>query len=171
MEYTCSYSSPIGEMTMASDGTHLTGLWFNGQKYFGSTLERDCRDLQADRAGEGLPVFARTKRWLDAYFAGERPISRPPLAPRGSAFRQKVWGLLMDIPYGETRTYGELARILSGGAEGMSAQAVGGAVGHNPISVIIPCHRVLGSGGQLTGYAGGLDKKEYLLKLERRERR
>lgn len=97
-------------------------------------------------------------------------MSRPPLAPKGSAFRRQVWELLLAIPYGETRTYGDLAKDLSGEKTGMSAQAVGGAVGHNPISIIIPCHRVLGSGGQLTGYAGGLDKKEYLLKLERRER-
>lgn len=170
MEYTCGYSSPIGEMTMASDGTHLTGLWFNGQKYFGSTLEREHKNLPGDGGEKGIPVFAQTKKWLDAYFAGNRPASRPPLAPRGSAFRQQVWEILMEIPYGETVTYGEIAGKMSGGGIGMSAQAVGGAVGHNPISIIIPCHRVLGSSGQLTGYAGGLDKKEYLLKLERRGR-
>ncbi len=185
MEYTCGYSSPIGEMTMASDGRQLTGLWFNGQKYFGSTLEREYRALPGDGGESELPVFARTKKWLDVYFAGERPASRPPLAPKGSAFRQKVWKILMEIPYGETITYKEIAgRLFEERAEekgvekrgekrrrGMSAQAVGGAVGHNPISIIIPCHRVLGCGGQLTGYAGGLDKKEYLLKLEEKERR
>lgn len=169
MEYTCGYSSPIGEMTMASDGIHLTGLWFNGQKYFGSTLDKEHKELPADRKEE-IPVFGQTKRWLDAYFAGESLPSRLPLAPRGSAFRQQVWEILMEIPYGETVTYGEIAGKMSGGGSGMSAQAVGGAVGHNPISIIIPCHRVLGSSGQLTGYAGGLDKKEYLLKLERRGR-
>ena len=170
MEYTCGYSSPIGEMTMASDGIHLTGLWFDGQKYFGSTLDKEREELPEHRAGEDIPVFGQTKKWLDAYFAGERPMSRPPLAPKGSAFRRQVWELLLAIPYGKTRTYGDLAKAMSGEKTGMSAQAVGGAVGHNPISIIIPCHRVLGSGGQLTGYAGGLDKKEYLLKLERRER-
>ena len=116
-------------------------------------------------------MFARTKRWLDAYFAGMRPEPLPPLAPKGSPFRQKVWRALLQIPYGETVTYGEIAEQISGGKAGMSAQAVGGAVGHNPISIIIPCHRVLGSGGKLTGYAGGLEKKEYLLKLEGKERR
>ena len=169
MEYTCSYSSPLGEMTMASDGTYLTGLWFNGQKYFGSTLRKAHEDLPGDRAQKEIPVFAQTKKWLDAYFAGKCPAFLPPLAPKGSPFRQKVWELLLAIPYGETRTYGELAKILSGEKTGMSAQAVGGAVGHNPISIIIPCHRVLGSGGQLIGYAGGLDKKKYLLVLEGKE--
>lgn len=177
MEYICSYRSPIGEMIMASDGEHLTGLWFQGQKYFASTLGEKYTDLQGD--GSHLPVFAQTKKWLDVYFAGEQPASLPPLAPKGSAFRRQVWEILLEIPYGETVTYGEIARkVFGGGREdgeaekkrGMSAQAVGGAVGHNPISILIPCHRVLGSSGQLTGYAGGLDKKEYLLTLERKSR-
>ena len=155
MEYTCAYQSPIGPITLAGDGEKLTGLWFDGQKYFGATL--DPEHETAD-----LPVFDETRRWLDLYFAGEEPGAPPPLAPKGSSFRQAVWDVLSQIPRGETVTYGAIAQRLGV----RSAQAVGGAVGHNPISIIIPCHRVLGADGSLTGYAGGTEKKAYLLALE-----
>ncbi len=169
MLYTTQYSSPLGPILLASDGDNLVGLWLEGQKYFGGTVaeERVPRD--------DLPVFAMVREWLDEYFAGGKPdIARLPLAPRGSAFRRAVWALLCEIPYGTTTTYGELARIIAAqtaqtgrtGKAGMSGQAVGGAVGHNPISIVIPCHRVVGADGSLTGYAGGLEKKVRLLELE-----
>jgi len=157
------YSSPVGLLTLACDGEHLTGLWIEDQKYFGSTAPG------AMESGDGLPVLVQTAEWLDRYFAGERPdIRSVPLAPAGSPFRQAVWKLLQEIPYGEVVTYGALARRLAAqlGRRSMSSQAVGGAVGHNPISIIIPCHRVVGSDGSLTGYAGGLDRKRWLLEHE-----
>lgn len=146
---------------MASDGTALTGLWFNGQKYFAEGLAETA-------AAKTLPVFDEAVRWLDIYFGGRRPDFTPLLNLEGTAFRKEVWKLLLQIPYGQTTTYGELAAQLavSKGLKRMSAQAVGGAVGHNPISIIVPCHRVVGTGGSLTGYAGGLPKKLALLKLE-----
>lgn len=147
---------------MASDGTALTGLWFNGQKYFAEGLTETA-------AAKTLPVFDEAVRWLDIYFGGRRPDFTPPLnLEKGTAFRKEVWQLLLQIPYGENTTYGELAAQLAAkhGQKRMSAQAVGGAVGHNPISIIVPCHRVVGTGGSLTGYAGGLAKKLALLKLE-----
>lgn len=161
MQYIYSYQSPLGGITMASDGTALTGLWFDGQKYFAEGLTETA-------AAKTLPVFDETVRWLDIYFAGRRPDLTPPLNLQGTAFRKEVWQLLLQIPYGKTTTYGELAAQLAAhnGLKQMSAQAVGGAVGHNPISIIVPCHRVVGTGGSLTGYAGGLDKKLALLKLE-----
>ena len=167
MDFTSHYLSPIGGITLASDGTALTGLWFDGQKHFAATL--------ADEAIENpdLPVFVETRRCLDRYFAGKRPDFIPPLAPQGTPFRQKVWKILLDIPYGKTMTYGEIAKRMvetfhetSLRPTHMSPQAVGGAVGHNPISIIIPCHRVVGADGSLTGYAGGLERKEWLLQLE-----
>ena len=151
------YASPLGTLTLASDGENLTGLWIAGQKYFaaGTPTNLPARD--------DLPVFMQVRGWLDRYFAGERPAaSELPLAPQGSAFRQGVWRILCEIPYGQTVTYGEIAKRLGV----RSAQAVGGAVGHNPISIIIPCHRVLGSDGSLTGYAGGAQKKIWLLAHE-----
>lgn len=151
------YASPVGLLTLASDGENLTGLWIAGQKYFaaGTPTNLPARD--------DLPVFMQARGWLDRYFAGERPEpGELPLAPQGSAFRQRVWRVLCDIPYGQTVTYGEIARQLLVN----SAQAVGGAVGHNPISIIIPCHRVLGADGSLTGYAGGLAAKQWLLRHE-----
>lgn len=160
---TMIYPSPLGLLTLASDGEHLLGLWIEGQKYFGAPL--DC----AISPGESLPVFALAKDWLDRYFAGKKPeISQLPLAPSGSDFRQEVWKLLCEIPYGELTTYGEIAKKMAAkrNLPGMSAQAVGGAVGHNPISIIIPCHRVVGSTGSLTGYAGGIEKKRWLLSHE-----
>ena len=158
--YQTTLPSPVGRLTLASDGTALTGLWIEGQKYFASTLDADAIDAPA------LPVFLQTAQWLDAYFE-KRPLpALPPLAPKGSPFRQAVWQRLMQIPYGETTTYGALAASLR--AEGISAaaQAVGGAVGHNPILFLIPCHRVLGADGSLTGYAGGMEVKRRLLVLE-----
>ena len=161
MIQTAFYDAPYGRYVMAAEDGALTGLWLEGQKYFPSDLP--------EPSGEEAEIFARTRRWLDAYFAGRQPdVSALPMAPKGSAFAQSVWQLLLDIPYGQTVTYGELAKRLveRRGLAYMSAQAVGGAVGHNPISIIIPCHRVLGAKNQLTGYAGGLDVKTFLLKLE-----
>ena len=156
MEYVSAYPSPIGRITLAGNGRALTGLWFDGQKYFGATLSPVHQEADD-------PVFQQTRRWLDEYFQGRRPDFTPPLAPKGSPFRQAVWEALLQIPYGQTATYGALAKKL--GVK--SAQAVGGAVGHNPISLIIPCHRVLGADGSLTGYGGGLELKQTLLDLER----
>jgi len=150
-------------LTLASDGNALVGLWIDGQKYHGGgTFANMVRK-------DGLPIFALTKKWLDRYFNGERPkISELPLAPSGSEFRQAVWKILCEIPYGETVTYGNIAKEMAVKMkrERMSSQAVGNAVGHNPISIIIPCHRVVGSGGNLTGYAGGIEKKIKLLEHE-----
>ena len=161
MIYTTEYPSPLGAITLACDGEHIIGLWFNGQKYFGGILPKETEQ-------RAHPLFEDAKRWLDIYFSGKEPDFTPPLHPIGSAFRQSVWEILLQIPYGKTTTYGEIARQLSEkmGLSRMSAQAVGGAVGHNEISIIIPCHRVVGTNGSLTGYAGGIDKKGKLLKLE-----
>ncbi len=156
-----TYESPLGTYLMTEEDGALVGLWLIGQKYF-------PKELPPVGSGEGK-LFALTCRWLDRYFAGERPEpGELRLAPKGSAFAREVWELLLEIPYGETATYGQLAKELAQrrGLERMSAQAVGGAVGHNPISIIIPCHRVLGARGQLTGYAGGLEIKRRLLELE-----
>ena len=161
MDYTHHYVSPLGGITLASDGEYLTGLWFDGQKYFADTLH-------AQHEEKDLDVFRRTNRWLDIYFSGKEPDFTPPLRMRGTEFRQEVWQILLTIPFGKTMTYGEIAKILADqrGIKSMSAQAVGGAVGHNPISLIIPCHRVIGTNGALTGYAGGLEKKAWLLDME-----
>lgn len=162
MIYTDSYASPLGAITLASDGTALTGLWFDGQKYFGSTLPQEI----ARR--EDISVFAETKRWLDTYFSGKEPDFTPPLRYDMTSFRKAVCDIMLTIPYGHTMTYGEIAERLAArqGKAHMSAQAVGGAVGHNPISLIVPCHRVVGTNGSLTGYAGGIDRKVRLLELE-----
>lgn len=161
MVYTCHYESQLGGILLAADEIGLTGLWFDGQKYF-------ARELPAERTEKEMPILTETKRWLDIYFTGTEPDFLPPLHPIGSTFRQEVWKLLLQIPYGKTVTYGELARQLAEkrGLPRMSAQAVGGAVGHNQISVLIPCHRVVGANGSLTGYAGGIQKKVKLLELE-----
>ena len=158
----CHYESPLGGVLLAADEIGLTGLWFDGQKSF-------ARGLPADRVERETPALLEAKRWLDIYFSGKEPDFTPPLHPIGSAFRQSVWEILLQIPYGKTTTYGEIARQLAEKRKlpRMSAQAVGGAVGHNEISIIIPCHRVVGTNGSLTGYAGGIDKKVKLLKLER----
>ncbi|MDR3361616.1 MAG: methylated-DNA--[protein]-cysteine S-methyltransferase [Desulfovibrio sp.] len=163
MIFSTQYSSPLGSLSLASDGERLVGLWMEGQKYFGGTVAED-RIEKSD-----LPVFAAAKKWLDTYFAGQKPvISDLPLAPNGGAFRTVVWDILCEIPYGETITYGEIARTVAVrmNKARMSGQAVGGAVGHNPIAIIIPCHRVVGSNGSLTGYAGGINKKIKLLEHE-----
>lgn len=161
MTYIQHYASPLGGILLAANDIGLTGLWFDGQKYYADTLP-------AEHIERETPILTDAKRWLDVYFTGNEPDFKPPLHPVGSAFRQKVWKLLLQIPYGQAVTYGELARQLAEkqGAEHMSAQAVGCAVGHNPISLIIPCHRVVGTHGSLTGYAGGIDKKIMLLELE-----
>lgn len=162
MAYIFPYPSPLGEITVASNGQAITGLWFCGQKYYGATLRGETQQ-------KPLPVFAEAARWLDAYFAGKAPDFMPPLALEGSPFRMAVWELLQTIPYGHTMTYGAIAEQIAArrGLATMSAQAVGGAVGHNPIALMIPCHRVVGTGGSLTGYAGGIDKKTALLRLEK----
>ncbi len=163
MYYSTHYSSPVGPITLGSDGENLVGLWLEGQKYFGGTV------AEAMAQSDALPVFAAAKEWLDKYFAGKKPaISDLPLAPAGWTFRQIVWDILCRIPYGKVTTYGEIARkaAVAMNRPSMSGQAVGGAVGHNPISIIIPCHRVVGANGSLTGYAGGIDKKIQLLELE-----
>ena len=161
MDYTHHYESPLGGITQASDGATLTGLWFDGQKYFA-----DC--LADEREDKMLPVFEQTDRWLDIYFSGKEPDFVPPLSMRTTNFRKAVWNILLGIPYGHTMTYGEIAALIAKrkGVGRMSAQAVGGAVGHNAISLIIPCHRVVGTCGSLTGYAGGIDKKKKLLEME-----
>ena len=161
MIYTCTYLSPLGDVLLAADEIGLTGLWFEGQKYFANTLPDE-------RISQEMPILKETKRWLDIYFSGKEPEFTPSLHPEGSEFRQAVWQILLQIPYGQTITYGEIARRLEErqNTSHMSAQAVGGAVGHNEVSIIIPCHRVVGTNGSLTGYAGGIDKKIALLQLE-----
>ncbi|WP_367569460.1 methylated-DNA--[protein]-cysteine S-methyltransferase [Lacrimispora sp.] len=165
MYYSTTYSSPMGTITLACDdgGNNIVGLWTEGQKYHGDTIP------DAMTENNHMPVFHTAKKWLDRYFAGEKPdISELPLAPIGGEFRQGVWSILREIPYGEVMTYGSIAKKMAEkmGKESMSSQAVGGAVGHNPISIIIPCHRVVGSNGSLTGFAGGVQIKIRLLELE-----
>ncbi len=162
MVYTCKYKSPLGDILLAADEIGLAGLWFEGQKYFANTLP-DEHILQETE------ILTVAKKWLDVYFSGEEPKLIPPLHPTGSTFRLAVWKILLQIPYGQTITYGEIAGKMAEikNISHMSAQAVGGAVGHNEISIIIPCHRVVGTNGSLKGYAGGIDKKNSLLELER----
>ena len=192
MNYSDHYDSPLGGITLVSDGIVLTGLWFDGQKRFAATLASESKQ------SPNLPIFEQTRHWLDLYFAGHCPDFTPPLAPQGTPFQQKVWKMLLAIPYGKTVTYGEIAQRVVETCHGaslqgaslqgvslqdtslqetssqgtsqpkrhMSAQAIGGAVGRNPIAIIIPCHRVIGANGSLTGYAGGLERKEWLLQLE-----
>lgn len=157
MYYFCRYDSPVGQLTLASNGTELTGLWLQGQKHF-------ARNHSGPVEQPELPVFLETALWLDRYFAGENvPPDLLVLRPEGSPFQQKVWNILQTIPYGQTLTYGQIAKLLGCPR---ASQTVGSAVGRNPISIIIPCHRVLGSGGKLTGYAGGLNAKIWLLAHE-----
>ncbi len=163
MYYSTICNSPLGELTLGSDGKSLIGLWIKEQKYFGEPIQGQMSP-QND-----LPVFLQTKNWLARYFSGERPsICELSLSPIGGDFRREVWKILCEIPYGEVTTYGVIAKKLAAkmGKQSMSCQAVGGAVGHNPISIIIPCHRVIGANGKLTGYAGGIDKKIRLLTHE-----
>ena len=166
MTFTQHYDSPLGGILLAADVVGLTGLWFDGQKYF-------ARGLSSEREERELPVLLEAKRWLDIYFTGKEPDFLPPLHSIGSAFRRSVWEILLQIPYGRTTTYGEIARRLAEKQKlsRLSAQAVGGAVGQNAISIIIPCHRVVGTNGSLTGYAGGVDKKMKLLELEHADMR
>lgn len=161
MDYIKYIETPLGNALISSDGENLTGFWFENQKYFGATLT-------AEHCEKELPVFDETQAWLDIYFKGKCPDFMPPLAPKGSDFRQKVWKYLCAVPYGQVTTYGAIARKMAEemGRATMSGQAVGGAVSHNPISVFIPCHRVVGTNNSLTGYAGGLEKKLKLMALE-----
>ena len=160
-QYIDTYASPLGIITMGSNGKQLTELWFEGQKYFGHT----SNDQPSHHA---LPIFDETRTWLDVYFQGKCPTFTPPILLNDTPFRIAVWQLLLTIPYGETTTYKDIARqwARQHGVKSMSSQAVGGAVGRNPVSIIIPCHRVIGTNGSLTGYAGGLDRKRWLLQLE-----
>ena len=161
MEYTSHYDSPLGGITLASDGDVLIGLWFDGQKYFADALDADYEE-------KDIPIFEKTRKWLDVYFSGKEPGFTPELGMKTTDFRKTVWEAMLKIPYGKTMTYGEIADIIAKqkGIARMSAQAVGGAVGHNSISLIIPCHRVVGADGNLTGYAGGIERKIKLLEME-----
>ncbi len=162
MQYLSHYQSPIGDILLAADAIGLTGLWFEGQKYFALHPDKEREEKE-------VPLFEDVKRWLDIYFSGSEPDFTIPLHFVGTDFQTEVWKILCSIPYGQVTTYGEIAKQLAAkkGLKHMSAQAVGGAVGHNKISIIVPCHRVVGTDGSLTGYAGGLDKKVKLLHLEK----
>ena len=159
MKYMCKYSSKIGNLIITSNGRAITGIWFENQKNFINTFEENESDLS---------IFKETKKWLDIYFSGRNPNFIPDIYLEGSEFRMKVWEFLKQIPYGKTTTYGDIAKKIAQekGINKMSAQAVGSAIAHNPISIIVPCHRVIGNNNKLTGYAGGLDRKIELLKLE-----
>ena len=154
--------SPLGEVRLRSDGKSLTGLWFVGQV-------NDAKDIDDIEIKNDLPIFEQVETWLERYFSGEETSITIPLQPKGTMFQERVWQILQEIPYGETMTYGEIAQRMAKekGVANYSAQAVGQAVGKNPISILIPCHRVLGKNGALTGYAGGIQRKEQLLKIER----
>lgn len=186
IRYICSYQSPLGPMTMASDGESLTGLWFDGQKCDRAGLKgKEVKELD-ETESEKFSALVETRRWLDIYFGKTRvddefvfrmesatePGFIPQLKVEGSEFRQLIAEIMLTIPYGETMTYGKIGKEAAKrmGKKSMSAQAVGGAVGHNPISVIIPCHRVMGANGSLTGYAGGIEKKMRLLEMEARKK-
>lgn len=162
MEYTHHYDSPIGGITVASNGTQITGLWFDNQKYFAYSLDENNKPAD-------LGIFDLSDKWLDIYFSGNAPDFDLPILIKGTPFRKMICSIMREIPFGKTVTYGEIAQIAAQktGKKAMSSRAVGVAVGHNPISIIIPCHRVIGANGKLTGYAGGLDKKIELLKLEK----
>ena len=162
MQYISHYHSPLGNILLAADQIGLTGLWFEGQKYFALYLDKEHEEKE-------VPVLKQTKEWLDIYFSGKEPDFKLPLHFTGTDFQNEVWEILSAIPYGQTTTYGEIAKQIAAkrGLARMSAQAVGGAVGHNSISLIIPCHRVVGTNGSLTGYAGGIEKKVQLLTLEK----
>ncbi|MDI9212236.1 methylated-DNA--[protein]-cysteine S-methyltransferase [Clostridioides difficile] len=162
MQYISYYHSPIGNILLASDNIGLTGLWFENQKYYAYNLDQEHQEKE-------LPIFEQTKKWLDIYFSGKEPNFTPSLHMVGTPFQITVWKILQQIPYGKTITYGEIAYKVAQqkGISKMSAQAIGGAVGHNGISIIVPCHRVVGTNGSLTGYAGGIDRKIKLLSLEK----
>ncbi len=163
MIYKSTYNSPIGNLTICSDGSNLIGLWIENQKYFTDKINEEMIE------NNNLEIFKQTQNWLDRYFAQENPkISELPITPKGNEFRQDVWKILCEIPYGQVTTYSDIAKkyALKKEINKMSPQAIGGAVGHNPISIIIPCHRVVGKNGSLTGYAGGINAKIKLLELE-----
>lgn len=161
MQYITTYQSPVGEILLAADDVGLTGLWFEGEKYYALSLDKEHEEKE-------VPVFEEVRHWLDIYFTGKEPDFMPPIHMIGTPFQMEVWEILRQIPYGETTTYGEIAKKIAAkkGIQRMSAQAVGSAVGRNEISIIVPCHRVVGTNGSLTGYAGGIDKKTAFLKLE-----
>lgn len=162
MQYITHFNSPIGDILLAADELGLTGVWFQGQKYFADNLPPEHEE-------KNIPVLELTTQWLTTYFSGQKPNFTPPIHMIGTPFQLSVWSILQTIPYGHTITYGEIANTIAKkkGVSKMSAQAVGGAVGHNPISILIPCHRVVGTNGSLTGYAGGIDRKIKLLTLEK----
>ena len=162
MQYTSYYYSPLGDILLAADDIGLTGLWFEGQKYFALNLSGEHEEKE-------IPLFKKVKQWLDIYFSGKKPDFNVPLHFTGTSFQNRVWEILCTIPYGQTVTYAGIAKQIADekGLLHMSAQAVGRAVGHNEISIIVPCHRVVGTNGSLTGYAGGIDKKIKLLQLEK----
>ena len=162
MQYISYYQSPLGKLLLAADQTGITGAWFENQKYYAHSLD-------AEHTEKVTPILEDTKRWLDLYFSGKEPDFMPPLHPSGTPFQMDVWDILRQIPYGTTITYGAVAKEIARrrGIPRMSAQAAGGAVGRNPVSILIPCHRVVGSNGSLTGYAGGIDRKIKLLALEK----
>ncbi len=162
MQYTSWYASMLGKILLAADDIGLTGVWFEGQKYFPLHLDKESQEKE-------IPLFQKAKQWLDIYFSGKDPGFPVPLHFTGTDFQKEVWEILCTIPYGQTTTYGQIAKQLAQkrGLSHMSAQAVGGAVGHNEISILVPCHRVVGTNGSLTGYAGGLEKKIQLLRLEK----
>ncbi|MCE7782584.1 methylated-DNA--[protein]-cysteine S-methyltransferase [Staphylococcus xylosus] len=164
MYYKTTYQSPIGQITLTSDGESITGLWLPNHQDIESHY--DDKLIEKDQ-----PVFEQATRWLDSYFSGNKPKIDFPLKAIGTPFRETVWKILLEIPHGETVTYSDIAQkvALERGKEKMSSQAVGGAVGSNPISIIIPCHRVVGKDGSLTGYGGGIDTKIELLKLEQQD--
>jgi methylated-DNA-[protein]-cysteine S-methyltransferase len=161
MEYIHNIKSPVGILTISSDGKNVCGLWIEGQKYFAKTLGKDAIE-------QNLPIFDSVEKWLDVYFSGKEPGFMPPLMPKGSLFQRAIWNILCEIPYGQKTTYGEIAKQfdLEHKDGRTSARAAGTAVGHNPISILIPCHRVIGKNGDLTGYAGGIGTKLKLLQLE-----
>ena len=161
MEYIHKIKSPVGILTVSSDGKSISGLWIEGQKYFAKTLGKDILE-------QNLSIFEVVQNWLAIYFSGREPDFMPPLMPKGTPYQKSVWDALCKIPYGQTTTYGKLAKQFEVQNDGRhsSARAIGSAVGHNPVSILIPCHRVIGQNGNPTGYAGGIDKKAKLLKME-----
>ena len=162
MVYTHQYISPLGAITLACDDEAIIGLWFNGQRHYGNVLPEAVEHQKH-------PLLDDADRWLDIYFSGQEPDFLPPLRYDSTSFRKRVCDIMLTIPYGKTMTYGEIAAEISMDLSiaRMSAQAVGGAVGHNPISIMIPCHRVVGTSGSLTGYSGGISRKAALLELEK----
>lgn len=162
MIYTSVIESPLGAIRLSGEKDALTGLWFVGQKYYPSKLESWINKPE-------YKIFKEVGYWLEDYFSGKKNSYLPRIKPKGTEFQKVIWKTLLEIPYGSITTYGKIAKKVANlrGLCSMSAQAVGGAVGHNPISILIPCHRVVGSNGSLTGYAGGIEKKKVLLNLEK----